>query len=140
MTRGYRLPTLKARRLLAGHSVSRLASLANVSDQTINQLENGGNCDPDVAARILNALGGTVALTGNSAASPTVVTATGHPFQTGDTVLIAGVVDSDADVNGSRVVTRVNADTFTVPVNAAASAGTGGTATLQGASVGQVVL
>jgi predicted transcriptional regulator len=55
MTKGHRLPTLKARRLAAGYSVTRLAQIANVSDLTINQLENGGNCDADVTERILAA-------------------------------------------------------------------------------------
>jgi predicted transcriptional regulator len=36
------LDSLQAQRLLAGHSVSRLAQLANVSDRTIIELEIGG--------------------------------------------------------------------------------------------------
>jgi DNA-binding XRE family transcriptional regulator len=140
MTRGHRHPTLKARRILAGHSISRLAKLANVSDQTIIQLENGGNCDPYVTERILNVLGPTVALTSNTQASPTVFTSATHLFQTGDTVLIADVADADADPNGDRVATRVNGTTFSVPVNCGVSGGTGGTATLRGASIGQIAL
>ena len=50
-------------------------------------------------------------------------------FQTGDTVTIAGVAGASADPNGSRVVTRIDGTSFSVPVNCATAGGTGGTAT-----------
>jgi DNA-binding XRE family transcriptional regulator len=140
VTRGHRHPTLTARRELAGLTITRLAQLATCSDQTIVQLENGGNCDPDVTARILNVLGPSVALTSNTQASPTVFTSATHLFQTGDTVTIAGVTGANADPNGSRVATRVNGTTFSVPVNCGVAGGTGGTAVATGASIGQIAL
>lgn len=137
---GFRMDTLKARRLLGGLTITRLAQLANVSDQTINQLENGGNCTDVVADRIVNALAPPVALTSNTQASPTVFTAATNTIQTGDTVTIAGVTGANADPNGSRVATRVNATSFSVPVNCGTAGGTGGTATIDPASVTRVAL
>jgi len=139
-SRGVRLDTLQARRVLGGLTISRLAFLANVSDRTIIELENGGNCDRDVGQRILDALASPVAITSNSQASPTVITCAPHDFQTGDTVTLAGIVGSNADANGSRVATRVNATSFSVPVNCGVAGGTGGTATFDGVSAGLAVL
>jgi hypothetical protein len=135
--RGIKTTTLKTRRLLGGFTITGLAKAANVSDNTIKILEDGGACGPDEYARILTALAPPVALTSNTQASPTVFTSATHTFQTGDTVTIAGVADANADPNGSRVVTRVNATSFSVPVNCGAAGGTGGTATADGASIGQ---
>lgn len=137
---GYRFDTLKARRLLAGLTISQLASLATVSDQTITELENGGNVIEPEASRILTALGPPVAITSNTQASPSVITCATHTFQTGDTVVIAGVAGSSADINGSRVITRVNGTSFSVAVNAGVSGGTGGTATIDPASVTRAAL
>lgn len=138
--RGHRLDGLKARRILAGLSIAELARRANVSDWTIQTLEDGGNCDPHVSQRILDALVSVKAITSNSQANPTVVTCTGHGYQTGDVVVIAGVAGSNADVNGTRTVTRVNDNTFTVPVNCSTAGGTGGTATPTLASLSQAAL
>jgi transcriptional regulator with XRE-family HTH domain len=52
-----KLDNLRAERIAAGHSVARLAKMANVSDQTITQLENGGSSDDDAVQRIADALG-----------------------------------------------------------------------------------
>ncbi|MGB8167413.1 MAG: peptidylprolyl isomerase [Chthoniobacteraceae bacterium] len=52
-------------------------------------------------------------------------TAADHGLTTGDQVTIAGVAGSLPDVNGLQTVTKVDARTFTVPVNLA-TAGTGG--------------
>ena len=140
MTRGDRLTTLQARRIAAGYSVSRLAKIANVSDLTINQLENGGNCDAYVTARILEALAPTVAITSNTQASPTAFTTATNRFVSADTVTIAGVAGASADPNGDRVATVSNATTFTVPVNCGVSGGTGGTAALSATTCGVVRL
>jgi DNA-binding XRE family transcriptional regulator len=137
---GLRMDTLKARRILGGMSVTELAKKANVSDLTITILENGGNCLAPEAARIVTALGTPVAITSNTQASPTVLTTATHTFQTGDTVTIAGVSGSNADVNGSRVVTRIGATSFSVPVNCSTAGGTGGTATIDAVSVTQASL
>jgi DNA-binding XRE family transcriptional regulator len=140
MTRGDRLTTLRARRIAAGHSISRLAKIANCSDQTINQLENGGNCDPWVTERIMNALAPPVAITSNTQASPTAFTTASNLFVSTDTVTIAGVTGANADPNGDRVATVSNATTFTVPVNCGVSGGTGGTASLSATTCGVVRL
>lgn len=130
-----RMDTLKTRRVLGGFSVASLAKAANVSDLTITILENGGTVTPEAEKRILDALASAVAITSNSQANPSVVTCATHRFQTNDTVTIAGVVGSNADINGTRVVTRVDATSFSVPVNASTAGGTGGTATLDPVSV-----
>jgi hypothetical protein len=71
--------------------------------------------------------GGSTNLTSNSVANPTVVTsATAHNFQTGDVVTIAGVSGSSPTINGVRTVTRIDATSFSVPVNVTVG-GTGGT-------------
>lgn len=58
-----------------------------------------------------------------TAANPTVCTAIGHELESGDTIVIAN--SNGTSIDGSRVVTRVSDDTFTVPVNVA-SVGTAG--------------
>jgi hypothetical protein len=69
----------------------------------------------------------SIPITSNSAASPSIVTTpVAHKLTTGDKVLIAGVVGSNADINGERTVTVISATTFSVPVDASANAGTGG--------------
>lgn len=134
---GHRLDGLKARRLLGGLTVFALAKLANLSDREIEIVENGNSCRPEVTARILAALSPPVALTSNSQVSPTVFTVVGtHTLQTGDSVTIAGVATANADPNGTRIVTRINTTTFSVPVDCSVAGGTGGTATLLGASIG----
>lgn len=140
MTRGHRLPDLAARRIAAGLSISRLAKLANVSDLTIIQLENGGNCDEYVSARILAALGTPVPIDDSSVADPTVITTTvAHPFISGDTATIAGHSGSDPDVNGDHVVSVQDETSFTIDV-AVTTGGEGGTAGLAGATLGLVSL
>jgi DNA-binding XRE family transcriptional regulator len=139
MTRGLRATTLKARRELAGLTITALARAAACSDQTIVQLENGGNCDPDVFARILNALGPSVAVTSSSVANPSVITTAANTFKTGDTVTIADHTSVTPDINGDRVATVTAGTTFTIPVNVS-DGGVGGTAVLAGASIGLVRL
>lgn len=133
---GHRLDTLQTRRLSGGLTRTELARKANVSHLIIVQLETGGNCTPDVSQRILDALAPPVAITSNTQANPSVLTTATHTIQTGDTVVIASVVGSDADINGTRVATRINGTTFSVPVDASVSGGTGGTATPSLASLG----
>ena len=66
-------------------------------------------------------------ITSNTQANPSVVTTpVPHGLTSGDIVLISGVSDSDADINGERVVTVIDATSFSVPVDASVSAGTGG--------------
>jgi hypothetical protein len=70
--------------------------------------------------------GGSKTITANTLANPTVIASTAHGFETGDTVTIAGS-NSTPTINGSRVVTKIDADHFSVPVNVT-TAGTAGTA------------
>ena len=136
MAHGHRLDSLATRRILGGLSIQELARRANLTDEIVAGVESGANCLPHVTQRILDALAPVVTLTSNSQANPTVFTATAHNLQTGDTVTIAGVTGANADPNGSRVVTRINANSFSVPVNCSTAGGTGGTATLDPASIG----
>lgn len=137
---GARFDTLAARRATGGFTVSALAKAATVSDLTIKGIENGGAVVEPEASRIITALAPPVALTSNTQASPTVFTSATHQFQTGDTVVIAGVTGANADPNGSRVVTRLSSTTFSVAVNCSVAGGTGGTATIDPASVTRVAL
>lgn len=137
---GHRLDTLRARREAGGLGVAELARRANLTDALIEDLESGGNCRPHETQRILDALGPPVAITSNSQANPTVITCATHTFQTGDTVVLAGITGANADPNGTRVVTRINATSFSVPVNCLTAGGTGGTATIQPASIGLATL
>jgi DNA-binding XRE family transcriptional regulator len=139
MTRGHRLPTLKARRLAAGLSITALAKAANVSDQTINQLENGGNCDPDITDRICNALAPPVAITSSSVANPSVITTATHRFVSADTVTIASHTSVTPDINGDNVATVTAGTTFTIPVNVS-DGGVGGTAVLSPTTLGRIAL
>src|SRR5204863_3906660 len=134
----HKLTTLKARRLAGGFTIGDLAKKAGVSDWAITSAESGGAVHVNESQRILDALAPAVSLTSNTQANPTVFTSATHLFQTGDTVTIAGVVGSNADVNGSRVVTRISSTSFSVPVNCTVAGGTGGTATADPATLGKV--
>lgn len=136
-TIGARLDGLKARRLLAGIGLTEFARAANCSDWLIKQLEQGGNASLDECARILAALIPAVALTSSTAADPCVITAAGHGLQTGDEVVIAGHTGTTPTINGTRAVTRLNADTFSIPVDTSGGdPGEGGTATPTFTSLG----
>lgn len=139
MTRGHRLLSLKTRRIAGGFTIESLARKAAVSDLTIVELENGGNCDPDITERLLDALGPSVAITSSSIANPTVITTAAHTFVSGDTVTIAGHTGSTPAVDGDRVATVVNGTSFTVPLNVTGG-GTGGTARLSATSLGIIRL
>lgn len=56
------------------------------------------------------------AITGNTAANPTVVTSTGHGLTTGDQITIYNS-NSTPSIDGAYSVTVLTANTFTVPVN-----------------------
>ena len=69
-----------------------------------------------------------IPITSNSQANPSVITTTvPHGYTSGDIVLIAGVSGSNADINGERTVTVISTTTFSVPIDASTSGGTGGT-------------
>lgn len=67
-------------------------------------------------------LGGLIA--SNTLANPTVIASIGHGLVTGDVVVIGGS-NCTPTIDGSRVVTRISDDTFSVPVNVT-GAGTAG--------------
>lgn len=133
--RGHRLDSLKSRRQSAGLSIQELARRTNTTDRLIETLENGGNCDPQITERILDALGPSVAITSSSVANPTVITTAAHTFVSADTVTIAGHTGSTPAVDGERVATVTAATTFTVPINVTGG-GTGGTARLSATTLG----
>jgi predicted transcriptional regulator len=56
-SKGSRLDSLRAQRVVAGLGITDLAKKANVSDTTIKVLEDGGNCEAHEAQRIADALG-----------------------------------------------------------------------------------
>ena len=64
-------------------------------------------------------------ITGNTVANPTVITTEEHHLDTGDTITISGS-NSNATLNGTHIVTKISATTFSIPVNVATSAGTAG--------------
>ena len=64
-------------------------------------------------------------ITEYTAVNPTVVTSIGHGMETGDIAVIAGS-GPGTSIDGEQTITRVDDDTFTVPVNVA-TAGTRGT-------------
>ena len=63
-------------------------------------------------------------ISANTLANPTVVTSIGHGLTSGDIIYIAGS-NCTPTIDGERTITRVSADTFTIPVNVTA-AGTAG--------------
>lgn len=69
-----------------------------------------------------------------------VIESTGHPFLTGDTVVISGHTGSTPAINGAHVIQKIDANHFSIPVEVTV-AGTGGTAVkAKGAVNGQFVL
>lgn len=131
---GHRLDGLKTRRIAGALSIGELARRANISDLLVNELESGGNCDPEETGRILSALASPVSVTSSSIANPSQITVATHTFVTGDSVTIAGHSGSIPSINATHVVTVINSTTFSIPVNVTGG-GTGGTATLATASV-----
>jgi hypothetical protein len=54
--KGSRLSNLKAQRELAGFGIEKLARATNLSDRIIVNLEDGGNLEDDLCARIATTL------------------------------------------------------------------------------------
>jgi predicted transcriptional regulator len=61
-----KLTALRAERVSAGYSVTRLAQLATVSDWTVTQSEAGGACTEPVAVRLADALAVSLVTLGRS--------------------------------------------------------------------------
>jgi len=99
----------------------------------------GTGSDVAMTVKVVNELA-TVAISANTAANPSVVTATAHGLTSGDLVQISGS-NSTPSLNGAHKVTVVDANSFSVPVNVSI-AGTAGTLqkiniTVPGPVVGQ---
>lgn len=73
-----------------------------------NALGTGASFNPDLSPSVINI--------SNTAASPTVVTATAHGISNGHSVVITGS-NSFPIIDGVYTVSNVTANTFTVPVN-----------------------
>jgi hypothetical protein len=71
-------------------------------------------------------VGKTGNVTGATNANPIVVTSVAHGLKTGDSVVIAGVGGNTA-ANGTWTITKLTADTFSVPVAGNGSFTSGGT-------------
>lgn len=78
-----------------------------------------------------SSLGHTGTITGVTNANPAVITSAAHKLVTGQRVTIASVGGSTG-VNGTRVVTVVDANTFSVAVAAGGAYTSGGTWSLTG--------
>lgn len=63
-SKGSRLDNMKAQRAIAGLDITGLAKKANVSDNTIKILEDGGSVEAHETQRIADALGVSLATLG----------------------------------------------------------------------------
>ena len=73
-------------------------------------------------------IGASDTIVSSSVANPSIITATGHGFpdlMNGKTIIISGHAGSTPDINGSHVMTWIDVDTFSIPVNVTVG-GTGG--------------
>jgi hypothetical protein len=57
------------------------------------------------------------AITSVGAGNPALVTSPAHGLLTGDSIIISGVGGGTPSINATYTVTKVNNDTFTIPVN-----------------------
>lgn len=81
----------------------------------------------------------TVVVTSSSVGNPGVIlTAAPHLLNTGDTVIIAGHTGSTPSINGTHVVTVIDGDQFSIPVNVTVG-GTGGTMQREYQTIGEIV-
>ncbi len=89
------------------------------------QSELSVSLSPPISTRLTDGVAQTI--TAISVASAAVATIAGHKYVTGQSVVIAGT-DSTPVLDGTRIVTVIDADTFSVPVTTTGS-GAAGTAT-----------
>ena len=92
----------------------------------VNQADIAVSLSPPISTRLTDGVAQTI--TAISAATLAVVTIVGHKYVDGQTVVIAGT-DSTPVIDGSRVITKIDADTFSVPVDTTGGAGATGTST-----------
>ncbi len=92
----------------------------------VNQADIAVSLSPPISTRLTDGVAQTITVI--SAANPAVVTIVGNKYVDGQTVVIAGT-DSTPVIDGTRVITRIDADTFSVPVDTTGGSGSAGTAT-----------
>lgn len=92
----------------------------------VNQGELVVTLSPPTSTRLTDGVAQTITVI--SAANPAVVTIVGNKYVDGQSVVIAGT-DSTPVIDGTRVITKLTDDTFTVPVDTTGGAGAAGTAT-----------
>jgi len=133
--RGHRLDSLQSRRIAAGLSIAELARRTNTSTLTIQMLENGGSCDPQITERLIDELGPLVAITSSSVANPSQITTAANKFVSTDTVTIVGHQGSTPAIDGDSVATVISPTVFSIPINVTIG-GTLGTARLSPTALG----
>lgn len=97
-----------------------LLEAKNLNQDTIYLLCNnsaaGGEFNPDLSP--------SKTITANTMANPTVVSCTSHGLLTGNEIVISGS-NSTPSIDGIYTITKIDADTFSIPVNVTV-AGTAG--------------
>ena len=74
------------------------------------------------------------AITAATNADPVVCTSTAHGLSTGGKITVVGGTGAWAALNGGWIVTRLGADTFSLPINSTAFGTLAGTVTFTGSS------
>lgn len=106
----------------------------NLEEQTFYLLMNGNSVAlVQVGASFSPNLSPTNFITNISAANPTVITSVSHGLVNGNQIMISGT-NSTPNINGIYIVTVINTNTFTIPVNVVSSGNTGGWTSLTNAN------
>ncbi len=92
----------------------------------VEQSQLNVSLSPPISTRLQDGVAQTI--TTITAANPAVVTIVGHGYVKAQAVVIAGT-DSTPVINGTRVITLISDDTFSVAVDTTGGAGSSGTAT-----------
>lgn len=106
------LTTLTSLKLSLGIDPDETATEVVDSDAYLKKLIRG--CSAAIRSYLHRYCGGLI--TGNSVAAASVVTAVGHGLKTGDVIVIYGS-NSTVTIDGERIVTQIDDDTFSVPVD-----------------------
>ena len=105
----------------------QLSNFVNVPGEGfVRQSEMSVTLSPPTSTRLVDGVAQTITVI--SAANPAVVTIVGNKYVDGQTVVIAGT-DSTPVIDGTRVITKITDDTFSVPVDTTGGSGSAGTAT-----------
>ncbi len=92
------------------------ANLGTLIDH-LNTLLLAGQLPAGAKTSIQNFLARTITSVSAAPSNPTVITSVGHGLVTGDSITISGVTGTFTGINGTFTVTRIDNDTFSVPVN-----------------------